>query len=1009
MNHWPLRNKILLIALLPAMVTALVLSTHLFLNYYALLEKNQMQRGETLARQVSIPMAFSIERGDREQMRQMMDQLLREADIRAVSIHNQKRTNILHGGPSMYPVSNASHRLQNQPLVRYSNASLRIIHPLFSTSPNSRPHNNQIPAAPQFAPMEVQTQSIVGWLELEINLSQTRLDTVYDIILNWLVVISLLIVTLITALRVGRQFLQPIQELSQTIRKLTAGDFDSRAAALGCPEFQQLSKDLNTMSENIDLSRRELEESIKQTTSELEETMETMETQSIELDLSRKKAEEANRIKSEFLANMSHEIRTPLNGIAGFCNLLRRTPLNPRQNEYLGNIHNASESLLAIINDILDFSKIEAQKLELESIPFNLRDLMDEAITLLAPEVHRKKLEMVCMIYDDVPVHLISDPLRLKQVLTNLLSNAVKFTEQGEVVVRVMVEQENPDDLLLKIGVTDTGIGISAQQQANLFKAFTQADPSQTRQFGGTGLGLVICQRLVMLMGGEIGLESEIGKGSTFWFTLRTPLSKDSFDSPAANRFNPLKTLLVESHPLAQTALSHQLDSFGLKVKSYSSLSDINVQQPKADLAILAFNAKEATDRATLALSHKLAEKIPVLVLLGSNDADLITRYMTAGIHRVDTKPVGLEHLREAIDAILQQNRNHSFNNQAPTGAYMDRRAQAESREHLHIENRNGKRFSVGNNDSVHNSSGSVSLDHSSLGYDVRSNPKTDRSQISLLPANEVTPPHNSQQMAKAPTILVVDDNAANLLLASSLLTEYGLNVIQANNGKKAIEMALSQRPDMILMDIQMPDMDGLEATRRIRNLSPLFEELPIIALTAHALPEEGDKFLKAGLNDLLTKPFDEQKLANIIRHWTGFSPRMLHNANDELRAMASEDIIDDVVDMELGIKLAGGKPALAKEMLEMLIQSIPDSRTSLEQAFNGNDIEEMIHAVHHLHGATRYCGVPRLALTTETLETQLKMNQLVAAQGTLQTLYQELEKLESWHREQQLLQKADS
>ncbi|WP_036567047.1 response regulator [Oceanospirillum beijerinckii] len=998
MNHWPLRNKILLIALLPAMVTALVLSTHLFLNYYALLEKNQMQRGETLARQVSIPMAFSIERGDREQMRQMIDQLLREADIRAVSVHNQKRVNILHGGPSMYPVSNASHRLQNQPLVRYSEASLRIIHPLLATYPNSQLQNSPatLPAGPQFTPMEVQTQSIVGWLELEISLSQTRLDTIYDIILNWLVVISLMIITLITALRVGRQFLLPIQELSQTIRKLTAGDFDSRAEALGCPEFQQLSKDLNTMSENIALSRRELEDSIKQTTYELEETMETMETQSIELDLSRKKAEEANRIKSEFLANMSHEIRTPLNGIAGFCNLLRRTPLNPRQSEYLGNIHNASESLLAIINDILDFSKIEAQKLELESIPFNLRDLMDEAITLLAPEVHRKKLEMVCMIYDDVPVHLISDPLRLKQVLTNLLSNAVKFTEQGEVVVRVMVEQENPDDLLLKIGVTDTGIGISTQQQANLFKAFTQADPSQTRQFGGTGLGLVICQRLVMLMGGEIGLESEIGKGSTFWFTLRTPLSKDSFDSPATHRFTPMDTLLIESHPLGQTALSHQLNNFGLKVKSYDSLSDIDVQKPKADLAILSFNAKEAADRATLALSHKLAEKIPVLVLLGSNDADLITRYMSAGIHRVDTKPVGLEHLHEAIDAILQLSRPHSFSgqlsNQSTPGNYLDRRAHIDHNEYLSSKTENNRAHST-----------SYSPEQT-----ARTHPKTSGTQTIQPSVNSVTPV-TSQQMAKAPTILVVDDNAANLLLASSLLNEYGLNVVQANNGKKAIELVLSQRPDMILMDIQMPDMDGLEATRRIRNLSPLFEELPIIALTAHALPEEGDKFLKAGLNDLLTKPFDEQKLASIIRHWTGFSPRMLHNANDELRVMASEEVIDDVVDMELGIKLAGGKPALAKEMLDMLIQSIPDSRTSLEQAFNGNDIEEMIHAVHHLHGATRYCGVPRLALTTETLETQLKMNQLVAAQGTLQTLYQELEKLESWHREQQLLQKADS
>ncbi len=1004
MNDWPLRNKILFLALLPAMLTALILSTHLFLNYYALLEKNLMQRGEALARQISVPLAYSIERGDLEQMRQIMDKLLQESEIRAVSIHNKDKGNILHGGPSMYPVSNANHRLQNQPLIRYSDATLRIIHPLYSpflTEPEqprlSPPANARM--MPQFLPMEVQTQNIAGWLEIEVNLSQTRLETIYDVILNWIAVLTLLIITLIIALRISRQFVLPIQDLSDTLRAIASGDYDHRAQELGCPELKQLGTDMNHLSENIAIRRKELQDSIKQTTEELEETMETMETQSIELDLSRKKAEEANRIKSEFLANMSHEIRTPLNGIAGFCNLLRRTPLNPRQNEYLSNIHNASGSLLAIINDILDFSKIEAQKLEVESIPFNLRDLMDESITLLAPEVHRKQLELVSMIYDDVPVHLISDPLRLKQVLTNLVSNAVKFTEHGEVVVRVMVEQEHNDELVIRISVTDTGIGIAQEQQPNLFNAFTQADPSQTRQFGGTGLGLVICQRLVELMGGEIGLESDIGQGSSFWFTIRTPISLDNHEIQTYARFKGLKTLLVESHSLNQTALSHQLGLFGLDVTCHNSLDNINAEQTKADLAILAFNAQEASNRSTLALANKLAENIPVLVLLGSSDADLITRYMSAGIHRVDTKPTSLEHLQDAIENILQQHpdskRFQTYHNGLKHAPDLSIRDQSNT-----------------DNRSTQETNTSVSAGHIAPHGNITKNPAPSKSKT----ANTFSPTpdknYHSKQMASAPTILVVDDNAANLLLATSLLNEYGLNVVQAHSGKKAIEMALSERPDLILMDIQMPDMDGLEATRRIRNLSPFFEDLPIIALTAHALPEEGNKFLQAGLNDLLTKPFDEQKLAKLIRHWTGFSPRLLptpHPVSEENQTRQTDDNIDDVVDMELGIKLAGGKPSLAREMLDMLVQSIPDSRNALHDAFHGNDIEEMIHAVHHLHGATRYCGVPRLALTTETLETQLKMNQLVAAQGTLQTLYQELEKLETWRREQELLQKSDS
>ncbi|OPX56062.1 two-component system, NarL family, sensor histidine kinase BarA [Oceanospirillum multiglobuliferum] len=971
MNYWPLRNKILLITLLPAMVTALVLSTHLFLNYYTLLENKLTEQGESLARQLSIPLSYALERQDMEQMRKIVDKLLQEGSIRAISIHNQNRKNILHGGPSMYAVSNAEHRLQIQPLIRYSDSTLRIIQPLllqssptlnFSNSDIDNITNNKI--QPQFVPVEVKSNMLVGWLEIEVHLSETRLETIYDVILNWMVVITLLIISLIAGLRVSRQFLEPIQELSKTIKKISAGQYQAQAKPLGCQEFQDLTTDLNIMTRKIIESRKELEESISQTTSELEETMEAMEMQSIELDLSRKKAEEANRIKSEFLANMSHEIRTPLNGIAGFCNLLRRTPLTPRQNEFLTNIRNASESLLAIITDILDFSKIEAQKLEIEQIPFNLRDVVDESITLLAPEVHRKQLELVSMVYDDVPLHLISDPLRLKQVLTNLISNAVKFTEHGEVVVRVMLEEESSQDkLTVRFSVTDTGIGIDEAKQLHLFTAFTQADPSQTRQFGGTGLGLVICKRLVELMGGEIGLSSEKGKGSTFWFSIRTPISYDSQESAYHPKLKGLQTLLIESHPLSQSAFSHQLSNLGLQVTSHNSLSGVNVQHPTAQLAVIALSASEASDRATHALTHKLAQNIPVLLLLGSNDSDLIARYQSANVRQVSTKPISSDKLLNALEQTLRiidpLEPQYTHRQPAPASYLADK---------------------VKNTANVYQPALSRYEDNYFSDY--------------------------NEHLAKPPTILVVDDNSANLLLASSLLNEYGLSVLQANSGKKAIELTLSHRPDLILMDIQMPEMDGMETTRRIRRLSPWCETLPIIALTAHALPEEGNKFISAGLNDLLTKPFDEQKLAKIIRHWTGFTPSIVNTLTETPSQKVQvtppkHDDIDDVVDMELGIRLAGGKPAMAKEMLKMLVESIPETRRALEKAFNSGDLEEMVHAVHHLHGATRYCGVPRLALTTETLETQLKMNKLLVAEDTLATLYQELDRLEAWQIEQ--------
>ncbi len=981
MKNWPLRNKILFIATFPAIITALVLSTHLFVNYYALVEKNLMEKAGALSRQLSTPLAYALEQNDREQVRRIMDRLSQEPEIRAVSIHNKDRENIFHGGPSMYPVSNPEQRLQPQPMVRYSDSTLRIIQPLFSPLPaknhiadtHSDKGNSHL-VAPQFIHMEIKTNAITGWLELEVHLSQIRLNIIYDVILNWAVVLILLIVTLFMALRISRQFQEPLQEAQNALKQLRAGNYTVEARHIGSPEFHRLADDINQLTSSIKRKRQELNDNIEQATSELEETMTTMETQSIELDLARKRAEEANRIKSEFLANMSHEIRTPMNGIVGFCNLLRRTPLTPHQSAHLNSIRNASESLLSIINDILDFSKIEAQKMEIKSIPFNPREVVDETISLLAPEVQRKQLEMVALVYDDVPTTLVSDPLRIKQVLTNLLGNAVKFTDKGDIVIRVMTELEANNELLICFKISDNGIGIAKEKQSTLFTPFTQADSSQNRLHGGTGLGLVICKRLVELMGGEIGLESDLDKGATFWFTIRTQVQVGAYDLEPEACFDSLNTLLVESHPLNQNALSHQLSQFGLQVTSHNSVNGINVQHPGCQLAVLALNHQEATDRATLALTYKLAEKVPVLVLLGSNDADLITRYMSAGVSHVETKPISQEELKAAIEAVLVHHQAAKTPrvkqaNQLPANGLITYRS-VEPMSYPSQE-------STSDNTQNYSHQGDFNL---------------------------------QGNMTSAPTILVVDDNDSNLLLASTLLNEFGLNVMQARSGKNAIEEVLRKRPDLILMDIQMPDMDGMEATRRIRNLSPYYEDLGIIALTAHALPEEKENFMAAGLNDLLTKPIDEEKLANLIKHWTGFSPSVMPpDAEPPLpeNQQQLEDSMENVVDMEMGTRLAGGKASLAEEMLRMLLQDIPATREHLDKAFHSEDIEEMINAVHHLHGATRYCGVPRLALTTETLETQLKMRQMPAAQETLRTLYKELNKLESWQKEQEILQQS--
>ncbi|WP_139803344.1 histidine kinase dimerization/phospho-acceptor domain-containing protein, partial [Ectopseudomonas oleovorans] len=289
-----------------------------------------------------------------------------------------------------------------------------------------------------------------------------------------------------------RSIIAPLHEIKAGVAQLKDGHLQTRLPPLGSHEMDELAAGINRMAEALQNAQEELQHSIELATEDVRQNLETIEIQNIELDFARKEALEASRIKSEFLANMSHEIRTPLNGILGFTNLLQKSELSPRQRDYLATIENSADNLLGIINEVLDFSKIEAGKLVLESIPFNLRDLLQDTLTILAPAAHEKRLELVSLVYRDTPLALRGDPLRLKQVLTNLVSNAIKFTHEGTIVMRAMVEDERADSAQLRISVMDTGIGLSAEDLRALFQAFSQADNSLSRQAGGTGLGLVI-------------------------------------------------------------------------------------------------------------------------------------------------------------------------------------------------------------------------------------------------------------------------------------------------------------------------------------------------------------------------------------------------------------------------------------------------------------------------------------------------------------------------------------
>ncbi|WP_070988724.1 response regulator [Halofilum ochraceum] len=884
MKNWSIQRRVLLIALLPAALLAVVLSVYNAYQQIQVAERHALEHARAVAAKIGPVAAHVVMAADDGALLEGLTNSLitGRTSIAGITIRDQGGNVLLHAPPDETVEANTG------------DDAVRITHPIGSPSSASSPPGI---AGNSDAPL--------GSVDITVDLAQARQEQIGPLLEGLALAVIALGITALVAVRIGRSVTDPVHELVRGIERIREGDYDYRPRVASGGELGQLERGVRELTVGIEGTKRSLNERIEEATSELQATLAKLEERNAELESARREAEAASEFKSRFLANISHEIRTPMNSILGFTELLGRADLDPVYADYLVTIQSSAQSLLSLLNGILDLSKIESGHMELEYADTDVNELLFETFNLLAPQAFAKGVEFVVKPAPRRHSAVRVDAVRLNQVLINLASNAVKFTDQGLVQIGAHAVSRADGGVALTFSFRDTGRGIPHEAQARLFQAFAQGEDvcgEQRPRATGTGLGLHIASEIVFLMDGLIEFRSEPGAGSEFWFTLEL---EQAHTALGRNERGPRRrvALVIDGDPDFIATHVDILAMAGIDADPVATDRPTSDWPDMAalDATLVHIPARDIHDgKMTLPASIPSSD-IPVFAYIYAEDPEIHRRLLDEGFGHVVQKTPDPRVLRDALERALDQ--------------------------------------------PGHEGARPPWSDHAGLGS-------------------------NGSPPAK---VLVVDDQPVNLKLLESFLEGTGWETVAATGSDEALYHARLTRFDAILMDIHLPERDGIETSAMLRTPGELNAHTPILAITADAFADQAHAAMAAGMNDVLVKPVSRATLLERLSQWCHAGEHESGATEFDEKDGARAATPPPYYDPEDARTRAGGRSGVADELFTMLCQHLPSSRAALRSALDRGDPQALLTAAHRLKGAAAYCGVPRLRHDIANLEDRVR------------------------------------